>query len=217
MPTDKDIGDNPLDVLVPGTHYKAYLVASLALTSTPVAAIDHYGLTAEQVSWAEQWYLDNGPAIYDAIWNARRLGHEMGAEYAAVRIARMRGTEDEEKLEEVEAGVIVLGVRHHLEFGGAMFEALAERYHVKRLVVIDDILEGKLPVGRPLVFLYDPGEGHTVSDYIHFARALQDMMGYATCVLNRDRLIEEMDEAWERWLDLASYRSSQLVPASEDA
>ena len=37
-------GNNPLDVVIAGTHYKAYLVVNLALNDGPQAAAEHYRL-----------------------------------------------------------------------------------------------------------------------------------------------------------------------------
>ena len=38
---------NLLKVLVPSTRYKAYLVASLAMGTSPLAAMQHYSLSEE--------------------------------------------------------------------------------------------------------------------------------------------------------------------------
>lgn len=209
--------DDPLGVRVPGTHYKAYLVASLALTSTRDAAIQHYKLTAEEVEWAEEWYLANGPEIYDAIAEARRIGDELGAEVRQIALEKLRGNDDPEALLAIEAERTLFGVSMALEHETRLLVTVAERYNVEKPLMIR--AESKMLVGRPLVFLYDAADGHRLSDYRELARALHDVMGHPVCLLNRARIIDDMDEGWTRQLDLASYLSQVIVPteAGDDA
>jgi uncharacterized protein (DUF433 family) len=75
-------GDNPLDVVIAGTHHKAYLVANLALKDGPQAAADHYGISLANVHGAMAFYYDNEAAINAAIRTARELGEQMGARSA---------------------------------------------------------------------------------------------------------------------------------------
>lgn len=56
-------GDNPLDAIVAGTHYKAYLVANLALNDGPQAAAEHYRILLATVYGALASYCDNETAI----------------------------------------------------------------------------------------------------------------------------------------------------------
>ena len=165
--------DDPLGIRVPGTHYKAYLVASLALTSARDAAIQHYKLTAEQVAWAEEWYLANGPEIYDAIAEARRIGDELGAEVGQIALEKMRGNDDPEALLAIEAKRTLFGVSMALEHETRLLETVAERYNVEKLLMIR--AESKMLVGRPLVFLYDAAEGHRLSDSIGRSRLTNPM------------------------------------------
>ena len=48
--------DNPLDALSAGTHYKAYLVANLALNDGPQAAAEHCRLDLATVRAALAFY-----------------------------------------------------------------------------------------------------------------------------------------------------------------
>ena len=97
-----------------------------------------------------------------------------------------------------------------LEHETRLLETVTERYKVEKLLMIR--VESKMLVGRPLVFLYDAAEGHRLSDYRELARALHDVMGHPVCLLNRARIIDDMDEGWIRQLDLASYLSQVIVP-----
>ena len=206
--------DDPLSVRVPGSHFKAYLVASLALMSGNAAAAMQYRLSDEEIEWAKEWYLENGPAIYSAIAEARRIGDEVGAQVGEIALEKMRGNDDPEALLEIEAKLMRFGVTMALEHESRLLETLAERYRAEKLLMIR--AESKSLVGRPLVFLYDAAEGHRLIDYRMLARALGDMMGHPVCLLNRARIIDDMDEAWTRMLDQASYMSEVIVPVESD-
>ena len=196
------------------------------------------------MQWATTFHLDNGSAIYDAIADARKLGEELGTVFAQDVLARLRGDDDEptkedilvdiriaiqqahadegrpvwEVLQEVAGNMILESVETALTSGVGVFEALAERYHVKKLVAVGETVDGKLPNGRPIVILYDPTERHMPSHYIALARALHDLVGYPVCMVNRAQIIEDMSEEWEKMLDLASWKRSVIVPRdSEDA
>lgn len=52
-------GDDPLDATVAGTHYKAYLVANLALNDGPQAAAVHYRIPLATVYSALVFYCDS--------------------------------------------------------------------------------------------------------------------------------------------------------------
>ena len=111
-----------------------------------------------------------------------------------------------EALREIEANVIPEPcIDPALTLGVGMFEALAERHHVRQLLIVGGLVDGKLPDGRPISLVYDPADGHTVSDYIALARTLQDLVGYPVCLLNRERIFEQASEEWEKHLILASY------------
>ncbi len=75
-------GDNPLDATVAGTHYKAYLVANLALNDGPQAAAEHYRIPLAAVYGALAFHCDNEAAIDEAIRKARELGEKLGARSA---------------------------------------------------------------------------------------------------------------------------------------
>ncbi|MCY4064392.1 MAG: hypothetical protein OXG53_18650 [Chloroflexi bacterium] len=51
-------GDNPLNAVIAGTHYKAYLVANLALNDGPQAAAEHFRLELAIVRAAMAFYDD---------------------------------------------------------------------------------------------------------------------------------------------------------------
>ncbi len=83
-------GDNPLDVTVAGTHYKAYLVANLALNDGPQAAADHYRIPLATVYSALAFRCDNEAAIDEAIRQARELGDKLGARSMQSAILEMK-------------------------------------------------------------------------------------------------------------------------------
>ena len=56
-------GDNRLDARVSGTHYKAYLVANLALNDGPQAAAEHYCIPLASVYGELACYCDNEAAF----------------------------------------------------------------------------------------------------------------------------------------------------------
>ena len=87
-------GDNPLDVVIAGTHYKAYLVANLALKDGPQAAADHYGISLANVHGAIAFYYDNEAAINAAIHTARELGERMGARSARSALDEIKRQDD---------------------------------------------------------------------------------------------------------------------------
>ena len=191
-------------------------MAILALNASAVHAQAHYGLSEEDVDWATTWYLDNGPAIYDAIRDARQLGQQLGAQSTQDALDWMRGNEGERTLEGITGAILRQHVRDAINFGTAAFEALAERYHVRKLVVIRDILEDELPDGCPVTFLYNPADDHTISDYIILTRELHYLVGYPVCLLNRKTLFEQMGANFARQLELASYWAHELVPMGGD-
>ena len=83
-------GDDPLDATVAGTHYKAYLVANLALNDGPQAAAEHYRIPLATVYGALVFYCDNEAAIDEAIREARELGEQLGARSAQSAIKEMK-------------------------------------------------------------------------------------------------------------------------------
>ena len=83
-------GDNPLDATVAGTHYKAYLVANLALNDGPQAAADHYRIRLATVYGALAFHYDNEAAIDEAIREARELGEQLGARSIQSAIQEMK-------------------------------------------------------------------------------------------------------------------------------
>ena len=83
-------GDNPLDATVVGTHYKAYLVANLALNDGPQAAAEHYRIPLGTVYGALVFYCDNETAIDEAIREARELGEQLGARSVQSAIQEMK-------------------------------------------------------------------------------------------------------------------------------
>ena len=84
-------GDNPLEAAVAGTHYKAYLVANLALNDGPQAAADHYCIPLANVYGAMAFFCDNETAINEAILQARKLGEQLGARSAQSALKEIRG------------------------------------------------------------------------------------------------------------------------------
>ena len=87
-------GHNPLEAMISGTHYKAYLVANLALNDGPQAAADHYRLDLAAVHGAITFYYDNEAAINDAIQEARELGEQLGARSAQSALDEIRGRQN---------------------------------------------------------------------------------------------------------------------------
>ena len=60
-------GDNPLAATVAGTHFKAWLVANLALNDGPQATAERYRLPLADVYGALAFHYDNQAAIDEAI------------------------------------------------------------------------------------------------------------------------------------------------------
>lgn len=83
-------GDNPLDATVAGTHYKAWLVANLALNDGPQAAAEHYRIPLATVYGALAFHCDNEAAIDEAIRQAREIGEQLGARTAQSAIKEMK-------------------------------------------------------------------------------------------------------------------------------
>ena len=83
-------GDNPLDATVAGTHYKAYLVANLALNDGPQAAAEHYRIPLASVYGALAFHCDNEAAIDEAIRGAYGLGEQLGARSMQSAIQEMK-------------------------------------------------------------------------------------------------------------------------------
>ena len=83
-------GDDPLDATVAGTHYKAYLVANLALNDGPQAAADHYRIPLATVYGALAFHCDNEAAINEAIREAREIGEQLGARSIQSAIQEMK-------------------------------------------------------------------------------------------------------------------------------
>ena len=71
--------ENPLDATVSGTHFKAYLVANLALSDGPQAAAEQYRMPLASVYGALAFRCNNEAAINEAIREARELGEQLGA------------------------------------------------------------------------------------------------------------------------------------------
>jgi uncharacterized protein (DUF433 family) len=82
--------DDPLDAIVEGTHYKAYLVANLAFNDGPEASAKHYKLTLGQVHSAIAFYYDNEDAIKRSKEEMRELGKKLGERDAAEHLAEIR-------------------------------------------------------------------------------------------------------------------------------
>lgn len=83
-------GDNPLEAVVAGTHYKAYLVGNLAIKDGVQVSADHYGLDLAQVHSAIAFYYDNEDAIREALQQARQSAQDMGAMTAKEALERIR-------------------------------------------------------------------------------------------------------------------------------
>jgi len=83
-------GDDPLDATVTGTHFKAYLVANLALNDGPQASADHYGIPLANVYGAMAFYCENEGVIKDAMREARELGEQLGARSIQSAIKEMK-------------------------------------------------------------------------------------------------------------------------------
>ena len=83
-------GDDPLDATVAGTHFKAYLVANLALNDGPQASAEHYCIPLAAVYGALAFHYDNEAAIDEAIREAREIGEQLGARTAQSAIEEMK-------------------------------------------------------------------------------------------------------------------------------
>jgi hypothetical protein len=82
--------DDPLDALVEGTDYKAYLVANLAFNDGAEASAKHYGLPVAHVYSAMAFYRDNEDAINKSVEEMRELGKKLGARNASDHLAEIR-------------------------------------------------------------------------------------------------------------------------------
>lgn len=82
--------DDPLEAVIEGSHYKAYLVANLAFNAGAEASATQYNLTLGQVYSAMAFYHDNNEAIQKSIAEMRRIGEELGAVDAAEHLAMIR-------------------------------------------------------------------------------------------------------------------------------
>jgi uncharacterized protein (DUF433 family) len=67
-------GDSPLEAVIAGKHYKAYLVANLAFNDGAEASAEHYGLSLADVYAAMSFYYDNKEAIQREKEALRELG-----------------------------------------------------------------------------------------------------------------------------------------------
>ena len=83
-------GDDPLAAAIAGTHYKACLVANLALNDGSQAAADHYRLELAAVHGAMAFYYDNEAAIHEAIRQARELGEKLDARSVQAALEELR-------------------------------------------------------------------------------------------------------------------------------
>ena len=83
-------GQDPLEARLAGTHYKAYLVANLALNDGPQAAAEHYRIPLAAVYGAMAFFYDNEAAIHEAIREARKLGEQLGARSAQSVLKELR-------------------------------------------------------------------------------------------------------------------------------
>jgi uncharacterized protein (DUF433 family) len=81
---------NPLDALIEGTHYKAYLVANLAFNDSAEGSAEHYGLTLGQVYSAMAFYRDNEAKIQESLAEMDELGKKHGAKKASEHLAEIR-------------------------------------------------------------------------------------------------------------------------------
>lgn len=82
--------DNPLDAIIEGTNFKAYLVAGLAFNDGPEASAKHYKLTLGQVHSAIAFYYDNQEAIQQSIEEMRNLGKKWGERDSSEHLAEIR-------------------------------------------------------------------------------------------------------------------------------
>ena len=83
-------GDDPLDATVAGTHFKAYLVANLALNDGPQAAAEHYRIPLAAVYGALAFHCDNEATIDEAIREAREIGEQLGVRTVQSAIKEMK-------------------------------------------------------------------------------------------------------------------------------
>lgn len=71
-------GGDPLDAVIAGRHYKAYLVANLAINQGAEASVEQYGLSLSEVHGAIAFYYENKASIEQSIEDAKALsGHEI--------------------------------------------------------------------------------------------------------------------------------------------
>jgi hypothetical protein len=82
--------DDPLDALIEGTHFQAYLVANLAFNDGPEASAKHYGLTLGQVHSAIAFYYDFEAAIQQSKNDMRELGKKLGERDVTDHLAEIR-------------------------------------------------------------------------------------------------------------------------------
>ena len=71
-------GDNPLDAVIVGTRYKAYLVANLAFNDWAEASAEHYRISLGAVYAAMSFYEDSREAIRQALDEAHQELLDMG-------------------------------------------------------------------------------------------------------------------------------------------
>jgi uncharacterized protein (DUF433 family) len=84
------ISDDPLDSIIEGTNFNAYLVANLAFNDGAEASANHYKLTLGQVYSAMAFYRDNEVAIDKSIEEMQQIGKELGARNASEHLAEIR-------------------------------------------------------------------------------------------------------------------------------
>jgi hypothetical protein len=82
--------DDPLDALIQGTHYKAYLVANLTFNDGPEASAEHYGLSLADVHTAMVFHYDNEAKIKESLAAMDELGKKHGAKKASEHLAEIR-------------------------------------------------------------------------------------------------------------------------------
>jgi hypothetical protein len=84
------ISDDPLDSIIEGTNFNAYLVANLAFNDGVEASANHYRLTLGQVYSAMAFYRDNEEAIRESLGEMDELGKKHGAKNASEHLAEIR-------------------------------------------------------------------------------------------------------------------------------
>jgi uncharacterized protein (DUF433 family) len=82
--------NDPLEAVIEGSHYKAYLVANLAFNDGAEASAKHYNLTLGQVYSAMAFYHDNDAAIKLRFAELEEIGRKIGAVNASEHLAMIR-------------------------------------------------------------------------------------------------------------------------------